>query len=897
MNYNLLNYIDNGIIIEDIQKEEIFFINNKAKLLLKTKQIKGILKFSQFFSNSVVYKELKQEIQSSLTSSSKFECTVYFRCFDNTFLEVKLYCDWFQKDENLVCYMFKSAIEVAGENNISFKELAEQLPSGIIVMNVENGLSITYANSEHYKILGIPHNSTQEKTYLLKDFVFEEDVHWVLSETYLNLSKNEDVDIEFRMKTQDNVIKWVRLFGRASISDTGEKLFYSSIKDLSHRRSINDKLHLERVMFYKITELTNEVLFRLDLQTHMIYFLGSNQNVFGSATVYENYPHTLMALKKVHPDDDLAHQELVYCLENGIEKEIDIRYLVDKNANLYEWFRISYSFIKNNDGSLISAIGKMSNINTQKLLEERAKMDLLTGFYNKLTTEQEIKNLIANKNQSNFALFIIDIDNFKSINDNLGHHFGDMVLVGIADDIKSCFKETDILGRIGGDEFLVVIKDVDNTSQVLEIANKLCNLLNKSFSGGTKVYYKISASIGISMYPNDGGTFEDLYQKSDIALYKIKDTNKNGYKLYQEEPDGTNLSYVPKKVHKNDNRASSILINNDIISTVVNLLYESKDIEATIFLILEYIGNVFKAHRCYIFETDDYGKTYNDTYDWCKNKKTEFTKNISLSNITNLIKSADDDGVFYTNDIANLKDEWLKNVLFEAGVESIFFIDSKRKYNEKGILFIEDCVDKRNWAEEDVFTLMQVSKIIFNTLNKHNIIKTLNSKNNITSTNYLSDNNSVISQDALINTSKLSDIINQYYICDNIHTASIALIQNIAKLLKVDKVNSIAYNKNTASYVKYFSYTLDTNFSDFSQVSTQQYKDCMDILNSNQDENILYLLKLLNHNDYLYVDDYHSNKDKLDKIGFTPINTEHIEEVFIFLTNHEYFTGYTRIEE
>ncbi|MFI3230897.1 MAG: EAL domain-containing protein [bacterium] len=915
INYETMNYMSNGVIIEDLNKSKLIFVNKKAKKLLKIKDNNNITKIKEFFSTEEVYNELKFHIKQDLSVYNKSEGTAYLRTLDNTVLEINFCCTWLDEKNNLLCYTFKKAVEVVGESDVSFKELAEYLPSGIIVMNISKGLSITYANNEHYRILGIDNkeiinNIRLEKTkYLLKDFIFEEDVHWVLSEIYLNLSKNDDVDIEFRMKTKDNIIKWVRLFGRAHISATGEKLFYSSLKDLSQRRNINDKLHMERVMFHKITELTDEVLFRLDLQTNIIYFLGAKSNMFGEDSVYENYPKSLLDLDKLHPDDISAHNELVKCFKTGIEKSIELRYK-SNIEDVYEWYRVTYSFIKNQDDTCISVIGKMSNINTQKILEEHAKMDLLTGFYNKVTTEQEVDTLISYKNEKSFAMFIIDIDNFKSINDNLGHHFGDMVLTDIADDIRRCFRKNDILGRIGGDEFIVVMRDIGNTGVIIEKAKLLCKTLKKSFSGGTNYNYDISASVGISMYPSDGANFQELYQKSDIALYEIKDSGKNGYKQYFNNLEKKQIKYAPKIINNNfinyktqnnfivDNRESNILINNSIIITIFNLLYESKNLDSTIFFILEYIGKMFKIDKCYIFELDKDSphNNFKDSYNWIEEHINNNISNvINKYDIYDLLNHTDKDGIFYTNDINNISNELTKQSLINNNAESIFLVDCLKQDTKHRVLFIEDCKSKRVWSNEEIITLLYVSRLIFSALDKDAILKQLK-------INSLND--------------KAPNIINKFY--DENKQAdkltAINLIIDISKILNINKTTGFIYDYNTKKFFKSFDYVYNYDYKspesnkgiigNYSKELAEYYKQAINILshdsynkNALLNEYILDFVDLFNEENYFYTVDYASIKDVLEKVGFVSSRPDDVKEIYIFLTKHDTYFGYIIFEK
>ena len=168
---------------------------------------------------------------------------------------------------------------------------------------------------------------------------------------------------------------------------------------------------------------------------------------------------------------------------------------------------------------------RKENANKQEL-EVKADTDLLTGLYNKIATEKLIKNYIAQNPDGRGLLILLDLDNFKKINDTLGHGFGDEVLQYLGMRLGSQFRVTDIVGRIGGDEFMVFLKDMKTQEYIEAEARKMSRFFNNfQVSEYTKFY--ATASMGAAVYPDDGKTFDALYRAADTALYKAK---KNGKK-------------------------------------------------------------------------------------------------------------------------------------------------------------------------------------------------------------------------------------------------------------------------------------------------------------------------------------------------------------------------------
>lgn len=182
----------------------------------------------------------------------------------------------------------------------------------------------------------------------------------------------------------------------------------------------------------------------------------------------------------------------------------------------------------------INIISKLYNVKKQKQLEEKADTDLLTGLNNKLATERKIKEFIAKNPDARSMMFILDIDNFKKINDTLGHAFGDEVLRSLGKQIGAIFRATDIIGRAGGDEFIVFLKNITDAEDIRKEAKKVEDFF-KDFKAGEYTKYSATASIGVAIYPEEGEDFDSIYKAADRALYMAKERGKNQLAFYKEK--------------------------------------------------------------------------------------------------------------------------------------------------------------------------------------------------------------------------------------------------------------------------------------------------------------------------------------------------------------------------
>ncbi len=168
-----------------------------------------------------------------------------------------------------------------------------------------------------------------------------------------------------------------------------------------------------------------------------------------------------------------------------------------------------------------------------------AEHDSMTGLLNHETTVERVSEYLTGEGaDGTHALFMIDIDNFKSINDTYGHQCGDDAIVGVAAVISGEFRASDIVGRVGGDEFLVLMKNVDKYYAAEPKALCLVELMSRLKAGDTQ----LSGSIGIAMYNGGGKTFDSLYAEADAALYRAKQSGRNRYDIAGREDAKTEAS-------------------------------------------------------------------------------------------------------------------------------------------------------------------------------------------------------------------------------------------------------------------------------------------------------------------------------------------------------------------
>jgi len=264
--------------------------------------------------------------------------------------------------------------------------------------------------------------------------------------------------------------------------------------------------------------------------------IDKDMKPFMGEAVYDVYEY-------IHPDDLSIRRKLRKFFESNetfFTSEVRVK---GKNGE-YDWYRVSGCLEREKNGSPRYFAGKLTDaskqITMEKNLVQRAEKDMLTGVLNKKTMEEKMSNLLAEKMADRYYIFyMVDLDNFKNVNDTLGHIYGDKAIADTGAELTKIFKNQALIGRLGGDEFAVcssydAFDEESLKNYIIKKAEQIKEANRRSYTDGANVV-NITSSIGISVAPVDGTDFETVYKKADSALYQSKKTGKDRYTLFNGE--------------------------------------------------------------------------------------------------------------------------------------------------------------------------------------------------------------------------------------------------------------------------------------------------------------------------------------------------------------------------
>ncbi len=407
-------------------------------------------------------------------------------------------------------------------------------------------------------------------------------------------------------------------------------------------------------------------------------------------------------------------------VRNGIDRaDFEIRF-ADSDKEEYQWYRIRMKTEYDENHCFRRIMGKFGNINdiknTEKRLIDKAERDSLTKVYNKSTTKKLIKNYLRADSRDTYdAFIIIDVDDFKKVNDTLGHLFGDSILVDLSQEMQDLFRSNDVVGRIGGDEFIVFLRGMKHKSHIESKADDICKIFDLLYAGedGTK----ITGSLGIALYPQDGDTFDELYRKADLALYASKRAGKSCFTFYSAEYEEKAVPSLLPRVEQYKRNMDFLKSNTDFDINVLNTAFDFSDTgeENEVYDLLYRIGKHFNLSRVSVFEYISDENCYKVVEQWNGKYGTPTISDFFVPSRSAPQKSRldfDDNSIFvvdFSKTELNRYEQFLKDRNVKACLSCGYFKNNRLV----GMISFEECVSPRAWSIEEAKSAIAAAKVIF----------------------------------------------------------------------------------------------------------------------------------------------------------------------------------------
>lgn len=586
---------------------------------------------------------------------------------------------------------------------------ANTVPSGVSKHLLDNNLSLIWANNFFYDLCGYSEHDYREKfgTSTLQ-LVLSEDLAVVI-EALADLTEKEESSkiLNFRIQCADGSIKWVNaVLARSGFVERGFPVINLVLSDITNLKIAEAKAMLEEQKYLIISDISEELPYEYDIASDTITFADKFNHIFEGESVIEHPSENMFKMGLVSYDTQSAIEELFYLAKAGTEYHSTEFKLNTKNGG-FQWYFSTFSTIYDEEGNALRVVGLLRNIHAQKVEQQklliRAETDQMTGLYNKATTESKIQASLRELNGNSYeVLMLVDIDDFKKINDTFGHLKGDDVIIDIAKTLQEYKGDYGIAGRLGGDEFCVFLTNVLDTQLACEKAVLIAERLREIYHDECQV----TLSIGIAA-TNQQIPYNVLLENADTALYQAKLNGKNRYYLYADD--------MERGKYENDRGESPARSDHDtaFLDSLLSTLFASTNTYTAIEQAMALVGKHFDIDKICIWEYG-FNKNFVDcTHQWCR-KSTDNDMSLrqhTPAAILEELSAMGTDGITYSSDTSLIKTNTASMNPAAEGIQKLMQCDIRSNGKRIGFICFYSMDKDTTWSAQTLTSFKQIFRL------------------------------------------------------------------------------------------------------------------------------------------------------------------------------------------
>lgn len=415
------------------------------------------------------------------------------------------------------------------------KNILNNLPTGVKCVRFDADFTIDYISDSMLGLTGYTREDIRElfdNKYI--NLIYEEDRAAVTNDILEQLKVSNVVTMRYRTPCKDGRYIWLETISKlCEAGEDGIQRAYSMVMDITDNGE--EKKDTDRGLkianrYEMVAEQLGEYFMEYDFDSDKAVFSDNFNRVFG----YQGKISLAELMTRVHEEDTPELQKRIDEAKGGTRPDsVELRLFIP--GKTYRWFSVTMTIPEKFGDKPMTVLAKLTDIDEEKKEIEQLRLksqhDSTTALLNKAATEERIRALLDGAgSDDHYVFFMIDIDHFKRVNDMYGHFTGDEVLRSLAQRIRGRFRGEDIIGRIGGDEFLVFMSYSGDIQEVISKARLLVDVLHQPIQVDGETV-KATVSVGASCYPEDGKDFYNLYRRADSALYRRKSMNRDGFCL------------------------------------------------------------------------------------------------------------------------------------------------------------------------------------------------------------------------------------------------------------------------------------------------------------------------------------------------------------------------------
>lgn len=484
-------------------------------------------------------------------------------------------------------------------------DLIYEMPVGLAVARGGNEIYLEVVNREFLRAEGYEREELLANDCPYTDYIHSDDVGRFEDAIERCRNKKTTEVMELRIRNKEGGVRWELIQCKLYEYRGATPLYILTSWDIDERKTLEEELRLLDEQYRMLEEVTDEFPFEYDVMQDR-FRVPQRYHLNGKVPdLRKRYMNREEMMADIYEEDqaiyDKALREAMQWEQTG---SIDFRFNIAPREKQprYAWYRTIYRSVAGDDGRVIRIIGRSydisSDIRIRNELSEEMRLDPLTRILNKVAAGEEVDRYISQYPEGMHVLFLIDIDDFKQINDTFGHTVGDTVILDIAQVIQHQFRDTDIVARVGGDEFLAFMKNT-TMEAAQEKASRLCQEAYKRLIGDDAIV-NVTLSIGLAVYKEDGADYETLFSMADRAMYYTKGAGKNSFSFVRKGEPISNIGHREKKL--DSDRAMTQDADKEFLHFAFSLLAHARDINGSLNVLIEQIGKKYGLDSVSVFE-------------------------------------------------------------------------------------------------------------------------------------------------------------------------------------------------------------------------------------------------------------------------------------------------------
>ncbi len=598
----------------------------------------------------------------------------------------------------------------------------QKLPTGCAVIQGTEHWELVKGNEEFFRLIGYTEEEIQVLPNDFGDAVYREDrekLHKIMEEL-MHTDKIRQCDI--RICGKEGEIRWIAMSLRIFYYQGRTPYFLVSCWDIHMRKKIEAELYLQTERYKLVEEINQEFPFEYDVENKTI-FIASSSNIMIADRGGKDFFVSIKALEEIIYREDYEEFFGMIRRASGEEEHGMIEYRVNVadagQEPEYAWHRTIYKSVPGENGGILRILGRTEDVTRERRIQDemelKLKQDDLTKLLNKSTTKSEVEAFLKKNVRGTHALMLIDVDNFKRINDTLGHMFGDSVLITIAKKIQDLFRATDIVGRIGGDEFMVFMKHTDYYQAKLKAEN-ICKNVRQTYHGGGQEEIEVSCSVGVAIIGTVKESYSSLFAKADMAMYQAKEAGKNQFRIAEATDPLWKIRKATRIEPRIEQYKAGKVQDMDFLSEAFTLLSHAKDVNDSLNILMERIGRQYDLGIVSVLECDRERKELIQTNCWTRENGVIYEPQFvdKFEDWDGFMSGFDEWGLAYINDCwgdehVSEKD---KAVFRERRMRAI--VNCSFSYFELGEGYVSFCdLEKpRVWSNFEKETFLELTRML-----------------------------------------------------------------------------------------------------------------------------------------------------------------------------------------